>query len=66
MKNFTGKAGQRPKVYRPDKPREYSRMTSLPTIELVEVSPDTFLKLERIGKRKKRTVSLPFCRFLGK
>lgn len=66
MRDFHGSAGKRHKYHTDEKPREFPDHSSCAsaTVELVYVSPDEFLRLERLGKRRKRKVTLPHVSIL--
>jgi LmbE family N-acetylglucosaminyl deacetylase len=67
MKNFQGQAGKRPKfAIVHDHPHGLPDHSSCAgaTMELVQVSPDEFLRLERLGKRRKRKITLPHISIL--
>lgn len=66
MRDFAGQSAKRPKARAADKPygyRDHSPIVDA-TLELVWVSPDEFLRLERLGKRRKRKITLPHVSIL--
>jgi hypothetical protein len=68
MKDHATRPRIRARFSTPASPAGYpthSSMTSA-TMELVDVPPDEFLRLERLGKRRKRKVTLPTIGILAR
>lgn len=40
-------------------PRDFPTQSCLTSLELAHVSPDEFLRLERLGKRRRKPITLP-------
>lgn len=61
MKDFSGQAAKRVRYHTPEAPYGYATASSIckATMELVQVAPDEFLRLERLGKRRKKPITMP-------